>query len=202
MSAGWRGSAGQVRRNFRQLSPHRSPPTGQLDFFFHSCPPTGQLDFFSQLPPHRTTGFFFHSCRLRQQPRHFFSREESRPWRGLGRASMPGRWRGRAAPGVPSLNMSTRHVEAIRLRCRAGGAARRLGAAGTKPPNPCSPPRPCYTCYMCYMGLTRHATEPPQSPGSLLYVLYVLYGSHEHPLSPGSLLYVLYVLCGSHKASH
>ena len=25
------------------------------------------------------------------------------------------------AAGVPSLNMSTRHVEAIRLRCRAGG---------------------------------------------------------------------------------
>ena len=39
---------------------------------------------------------------------------------GLGRASMPGRWRGR---GDASLNMSTRHVEAIRLRCRAGGAA-------------------------------------------------------------------------------
>ena len=54
MSAGWRGSAGQVCRNFRQLSPHRT--TG---FFFHSCPPTGQLDFFSQLSPHRTTGFFF-----------------------------------------------------------------------------------------------------------------------------------------------
>ena len=38
MSAGWRGSAGQVRRNFRQLSPH--------------------WNFFSQLSPHRTTGFF------------------------------------------------------------------------------------------------------------------------------------------------
>ena len=89
---------------------------------------------------------------------------------------MPGRWRGRVPPGVPSLNMSTQHVEAIRLRCRAGGAAGRLCQAGTKPPNPHSPPGPCYTCYMCYMGLTRQATQHPLSPGSLLYVLYVLYG--------------------------
>ena len=34
----------------------------------------------------------------------------------LGAASMPGRWRGHPE----CLNMSTRHVEAIRLRCRAG----------------------------------------------------------------------------------
>ena len=55
MSAGWRGSAGQVRRNFRQSSPHR------------------------------TTGFFFHGCRLRRQPRHFFFPwEESRPWARQG----------------------------------------------------------------------------------------------------------------------
>ena len=59
---------------------------------------------------------------LRTGGLEFFSWEESRPWRGLGRleASMPGRWRGRVAPGAPSLNMSTRHVEAIRLRCGAG----------------------------------------------------------------------------------
>ena len=38
------------------------------------------------------------------------------------------------------------------LRCRAGGAPGRLGAAGTKPPNPHSPPRPCYKCYMCYIS--------------------------------------------------
>ena len=29
MSAGWRGSAGQVRRNFRQLSPHRTTMPGR-----------------------------------------------------------------------------------------------------------------------------------------------------------------------------
>ena len=45
MPAGWRGSDGQARRNFRQLSPHFT---------------TGI--FFSQLSPHRTTGFFFRSC--------------------------------------------------------------------------------------------------------------------------------------------
>ena len=58
MSAGWRGSAGQVRRNFRQLSPHRTAEVVSLD----------DLDI-------------------------FFSWEESRPWRGLGRleAPMPGR---------------------------------------------------------------------------------------------------------------
>ena len=38
----------------------------------------------------------------------------------LGAASMPGRWRGREAH-PECLNMSTRHVEAIRLRYRAGG---------------------------------------------------------------------------------
>ena len=71
----------------------------------------------------------------------FFAGKNS-PWRGLGRAPMPGRWRGRAS--MP-------------------------GAAGTKP-NPHSPrallyvlyvlyltrhsPRvPCYMCYMCYMAL-------------------------------------------------
>ena len=32
-----------------------------------------------------------------------------------GQVAWPG-----GARGVPSLNMSTRHVEAIRLRCRAG----------------------------------------------------------------------------------
>ena len=54
--------------------------------------------------PHRTTENFFHSCRLRQQPRHFFSWEESRPWARQGSdagqvarpgASMPGMWRAR-----------------------------------------------------------------------------------------------------------
>ena len=85
------------------------------------------------------------------------------------------------------------------LRCRAGGAAGWLCAAGAKPPNPHSLPRPCYTCYMCYMALTRRATEHPLSPGSLLYVLYVLYLTRqatEHSFSHGSLLYVLYVLYG------
>ena len=76
------------------------PPTGQLDFFFTVVPPQDNWIFFSQLSPHRTTGIVFHSCRLRRQPRHFFSWEESRPWRGLGRASMPGRWRGRYAGQV------------------------------------------------------------------------------------------------------
>ena len=65
----------------------------------------------------------------------FFSWEESRPWRGLGR----------------------------RLLCRAGGAAGLLCQAGAKPPNPHSPPGPCYTCYMCYMGLTRQAQEKKSS---------------------------------------
>ena len=65
MSAGWRGSAGQVRRNFGQLSPHRT---------------TGNC--FSRLSAWTTTSTFF------------FAGKNS-PWRGLGRASMPGRWRGR-----------------------------------------------------------------------------------------------------------
>ena len=48
--------------------------------------------------PRRTTGNFFHSCRLRRQPRHFFPGKN--PDLGLGRAPMPGRWRGREAmPG-------------------------------------------------------------------------------------------------------
>ena len=55
MSAGWRGSAGQVRRNFRQSSPHR------------------------------TTGFFFTVVGLDDNLDIFFSWEEPRPWRGLGR---------------------------------------------------------------------------------------------------------------------
>ena len=50
MSAGWRGSAGQVRRNFRQLSPQDNWKK------IHSCPPTGPLDFFSQLSAGKNPG--------------------------------------------------------------------------------------------------------------------------------------------------
>ena len=59
----------------------------------HSRPPTGQQDF------------FVHSCRLRRlrrQPRHFFPGKN--PDLGLGRAPMPGRWRGREAP-TPGRNV-------------------------------------------------------------------------------------------------
>ena len=72
--SGWRGSAGQVRR--RQLS-----PTGQLDFFF------------TVVPPQDNWKLFFKVVGLDDNLDIFFAGMNS-PWRGLGRASMPGR-RGR-----------------------------------------------------------------------------------------------------------
>ena len=73
MSAGWRGSAGQVRRNFRQLSPHRT---------------TGKK--------------IRRGCRLRRQPRHFFPGKNPdlgaglAGWRLRCRAgSAAGMWRAR-----------------------------------------------------------------------------------------------------------
>ena len=97
MSAGWRGSARQVRRNFR----HRT--TG---FFFTVVPPhTGRLDFFSQLSaegsnPGVTTGLkplAKKACCSPPPTRglEFFSWEESHLGRRrLGRleAPMPGRF--------------------------------------------------------------------------------------------------------------
>ena len=49
----------------------------------------------SRLSPHRTTSFF--------------SWEEFRPWRGLGRAPMPGRWRGREVVFSKCLGTGNRH---------------------------------------------------------------------------------------------
>ena len=187
MSAGWRGSAGQVRRNFRQLSPHRTtgnffhscPPTGQLDFFFHSCPPTGPLDF------------FFTVVGLDDNLDIFFLGRIPTLARARQEASMPGRWRGRGGFNVRRNCWIRRQfrffflgriptLARARLEASMPGRWRAReampGAAGTKPPNPHSPPRPCYTCYMCYMGLTRQATEHPLSAGSLLFVLFVLPG--------------------------
>ena len=75
-SAGWRGSAGQVAR------------PGGFDARQVARPGASMPGRFAET---------LDSCRLRRQPRHFFSWEEFRPWRGLGRAPMPGRWRGRVA---------------------------------------------------------------------------------------------------------
>ena len=155
MPGRWRGSAGQVRRNFRQLSPRRT--TG---FFFTVVPPQDNWIFFSQLSPHRTTGFFsqdhwifFTVVGLDNNLDIFF----------LGRIptlarARQGFYAGQVARPGGTRSAKPQHVNpTIRLRCRAGGAARRLGAAGAKPPNPHSPPGPCYMYYMCYMALTRQA---------------------------------------------
>ena len=59
-----------------------------------SCPPTGQLDFFfTVVPPQDNWKLFFKVVGLDNLD-IFFAGKNS-PWRGLGRASMPGRWRGR-----------------------------------------------------------------------------------------------------------
>ena len=60
MSAGWRGSAGQVRRNFRQLSQDNWKN-------FTVVPPQDNWIFFTVVPPQDHLNFF-HSCRLRRQP--------------------------------------------------------------------------------------------------------------------------------------
>ena len=149
MSAGWRGSAGQVRRNFRQLSLNRT---------------TGKI--FSQLSPHRTTGFFFHSCptgfffrscRLGRQPRHFFPGKNP----DLGAGSAGGFYAGQVA-------------RPARLQCRAGGAPGRLCQARQAPSRTLTVPRVLAIRAICAMGLTRQATEHPLSPGPC-YMCYMCY---------------------------
>ena len=120
----------------------------------------------------------------------FFAGKNS-PWRGLGRAPMPGR-RGRASmPGSWGL-------AAIGKKKRAAVLPPREDWNFFPGKNPdLASGSLLYVLYVLY--LTRQATEHPLSPGSLLYVLYVLYLTRqatEHPLSPGCLLYVLYVLYG------
>ena len=69
-----------------------------------SCPPTGQLDFFfTVVPPQDNWKLFFKVVGLDDNLDIFFAGKNS-PWRGLGRASMPGRWRGREAP-TPGRNV-------------------------------------------------------------------------------------------------
>ena len=150
MSAGWRGSAGQVRRNFRQLSPDRT--TGNI--FFTVVPSQDNWIFFSQLSPHRTTGFFFTVVGLDDNLDIFFLGRIPTLARARQEASMPGRWRGRAPmPGrfaetvglddSPGKNHSP-PVLAKRAKCA-------IRVSQGKPLNTHSPPAPCYMCYMCYM---------------------------------------------------
>ena len=109
----------------------------------------------------------------------FFFWEESRPWRGLGRAPMPGRRVG-AAGAKPSPGPLLYVLYVLYLTRQATE-------------HPLSPGSLLYVLYVLY--LTRQATEHPLSPGSLLYVLYVLYLTRQ-ATEVGSLLYVLYVLYG------
>ena len=136
--------------------------------------------------------------------------EESRPWRGLGRA-MPGSW-GLAAgkkklqvlPPHDNLDILGRTGLYFFLVCRAGRAmpGRFAETVGLDD-----------SFEFFFLGriptLARARTEcqpaePSLSPGSLLYVLYVLYLTRqatEHPLSPGFL--AICAICAiSHKASH
>ena len=173
MSAGWRGSARQVRRNFRQLSPHRttgknvsqlSPhrTTGKIFTVVppHSCPPTGPLDF------------FFTVVGL-DNNLDIFSWEESRPWRGLGRRLL------RQARQAPSRRPSQSPASLLYVLYAL------YGSQG-KPLNIHSPPGaicalwllqgkplhihssrrvPCYMRYMCYMGLIAHIVHIARSWG-------------------------------------
>ena len=108
---------GQVRRNFRQWS------TGQLEKNFAEVVGLDDnLDIFfagknspwrglgrAPMPGRRgrasmpgswglaAIGKKKKACCSPTGGLEFFSWEESRPWRGLGRAPMPGRWRGRVA---------------------------------------------------------------------------------------------------------
>ena len=89
--------------------------------------------------PHRTTEFFFHSCRLRRQPRHFFPGKN--PDLGLGRAPMPGRWRGRGfyagqecgALGIEAVGQARTHwaSHAPAWRGAYSACAARLVPVGT-----------------------------------------------------------------------
>ena len=129
MSAGWRGSAGQVRRNFRQLSPHRT--TG---FFFSQLSPTGPLEL------------FFHSCRLRQ-PRHFFpgnplarARQSSdagqaRPGFYAGQLGPRSHWQKKRAAVLPpreDWNFFLGRIPTLARAWQAGGsdAGQECGALG------------------------------------------------------------------------
>ena len=176
MSAGWRGSAGQVRRNFRQLS-----PTGPLDFFFTVVGLDDNLDiFFLRIPTSGRRrlgrleapmpGRFAETVGL-DDSFEFFSWEESRPWRGLGRlqAPMPGRWRGREAmpgrhqPAEPSQSPGPL-LYVLYVLCLTRQATEHPLSPGPcymcymcyisqgKPLNIHSPPGPCYMCYMCYIS--------------------------------------------------
>ena len=89
--------------------------------------------------------------------------EESRPRRGLGRAPMPGRWRGREA-------MPDRHQAAEPSQSPGSLLYVLYVLYGS---HKASHGSLLYVLYVLY--LTRQATEHPLSPGSLLYVLYVLY---------------------------
>ena len=137
----------------------------------------------------------------------FFSWEESRPWRGLGRlqAPMPGRFAEtvglddsfeKKIPGKnPDLGLGRAPMPGRRGREAMPGRH--------QPAEPSQSPGPLlYVLYELY--LTRQAADHPLSPASLLHVLYVLYLTRqatEHPLSPGSLLYVLYVLYLTRQAT-
>ena len=158
MSAGWRGSAGQVRRNFR-------------------------LEFFSlQSSPHRTTGNFLFTCRLRRQPRHFFL---GRIHLGAGLAG--GFYAGQVArrggfyAGQARQGGYARQAPSRRTLTGPCYTCYMCYISQGKPLNIHSPRIPCYMCYMCYIS----QSKPPNihSPPGPCYMCYMCYISQGKPLN-------------------
>ena len=112
MSQRWPRSKKKLFEVEEQLVSKKSPGRG-FGFFFSMVRPTGPggVSFFNGPPngpgrgaalpgrfaetldsgPQDNWKKFCRACRLRRQPRHFFFAGKNSPWRGLGRAPMPGR---------------------------------------------------------------------------------------------------------------
>ena len=134
------------------IFPYSRPPTGQLEIFFLDLGWRKRGRVEASMPGRwrgreaPMPGRFAETVGL-DDSFEFFSWEESRPWRGLGRRLLcrAGGAVGRLCQAAPSRRTLTVHqVLAIRAICA-------IWVSQGKPLNIHSPPAPCYMCHMCNM---------------------------------------------------